>query len=65
MSLGRVKIFKNDKGYGFIDCSGTDYFFHLSQCGGYVPKVNDEVEFIPVETEKGWAAHEVSKVEDG
>ena len=44
---GTVKYFTQDQGFGFIEPSdgSRDVFFHISQCGGYVPEQGDAVEF--------------------
>ena len=30
MPNGKIKMFNNDRGFGFINDGGTDVFFHLS-----------------------------------
>ncbi|MFD1955286.1 cold-shock protein [Paenibacillus thailandensis] len=29
--IGRVKKYFSEKGFGFIESEGTDYFFHVSE----------------------------------
>ena len=54
---GKVKMFNQEKGYGFITIEGgKDVFFHYSQLQmeGYKTIENDaQVEFELVETERG------------
>lgn len=60
MTRGLVKFHDPLKGFGFIKCDDRDYFFHLSQCpDNYKPKIGDELEFTPVENERGWAANKI------
>ena len=59
---GRVKWFKEDKGFGFIEIShGKDIFVHVSQISETL-REGDEVEFIPKEGKKGPVATEVKKI---
>ncbi len=45
-SLGRVKFWNTDKGFGFVRCDdGSDLFAHVSNFGFLVPKVGDRVSF--------------------
>lgn len=34
VKLGTIKLFKRDKGYGFITNEGGDIFFHINDCEG-------------------------------
>lgn len=58
---GIVKIYKDDKGYGFI--LGEDekqYFFHISNFKATeIPEVGVGVKFIPAKNEKGLLASEI------
>lgn len=62
---GKVKMFNQEKGFGFITVeSGKDVFFHYSQLmmEGYKTIENDTiVEFELVETERGPQAHKIVK----
>lgn len=42
---GTVKMYCEKRGYGFVDVSGKDYFFHISeiQPAGEIPKFGDSV----------------------
>ena len=66
MATGRVKWFDNKKGYGFIEGEGgEDVFVHYSNIlsdGFRTLKHGMEVEFRPVESDKGWKAEEVAVV---
>lgn len=44
---GKIKMFKDDKGWGFIENSegGDDTFFHVSACGNLEPRVGMKVDF--------------------
>lgn len=63
MAQGKVKFFKEDKGFGFIQDSqtGKDVFVHIS---GTTEKITDgdEVEFDVTEGKKGPNAVNVRKV---
>lgn len=63
---GKVKMFNQEKGYGFITTEdGKDVFFHYSQLTmeGFKTIDNDaEVEFELVETDRGPQAHNVVKL---
>ena len=59
---GKVKWFKEDKGFGFIEISdGKDIFVHVSQIQEPL-REGDQVEFVPKEGKKGLVATEVKKV---
>eukprot|EP00747_Dinoflagellata_sp_TGD_P164075 gnl/TRDRNA2_/TRDRNA2_183514_c0_seq1.p2 gnl/TRDRNA2_/TRDRNA2_183514_c0~~gnl/TRDRNA2_/TRDRNA2_183514_c0_seq1.p2 ORF type:complete len:196 (-),score=54.48 gnl/TRDRNA2_/TRDRNA2_183514_c0_seq1:314-901(-) len=51
-NMGTVKSFSAMKGYGFIDCNGTDIFVHYKDCSGGGLQVGDTVTFEMVESEK-------------
>ena len=63
---GKVKMFNQEKGYGFITIEGgKDVFFHYSQLVMEGFKTIDEgaeVEFEVVETDRGPQAHNVVKL---
>lgn len=63
---GKVKMFNQEKGYGFITTEeGKDVFFHYSEIvmDGYKTIDADaDVEFELVETERGPQAHKVTKL---
>ena len=60
---GKVKWFRSDKGFGFIEISdGNDIFVHVSQTDGELNE-GDQVEFIPKEGKKGLVATEVKKID--
>ncbi|CAE8616621.1 unnamed protein product [Polarella glacialis] len=44
-SQGTAKTFNGMKGWGFIECQGTDYFVHVKDCIGNPPKVGDVLSF--------------------
>ncbi|MEG1474727.1 MAG: cold shock domain-containing protein [Longicatena sp.] len=62
---GKIKMFNQEKGYGFITMEdGKDVFFHYSQLmmDGFKTIDNAaEVEFDIVETERGLQAQNVVK----
>ena len=64
--IGKVKWFKESKGYGFIQRDdGNDVFVHYSNIlgkGFRTLKENDEVEFEVNEGPKGLQAMNVEKV---
>ena len=63
----RVKWFKDEKGYGFIQYTDTeDIFVHYSSIiqNGYKSlKKDEEVEFDLVKTDKGYQAANTRKIE--
>ena len=59
---GRVKWFRDDKGFGFIEVDDDkDIFVHESQLEEKLEE-GDVVEFIPKEGKKGLIATEVKKI---
>ena len=65
---GTVKFFINAKGFGFInpeDDPETDVFVHYRSIMGEgykTLKEGEEVEFLQVQSEKGWSAAEVERL---
>lgn len=54
---GKIKFFLSEKGYGFIESNGQDYFFHHSELtDGDEFYKDDDVEFEIKQTEKGFSA---------
>jgi CspA family cold shock protein len=56
MKQGIVKWFNNEKGFGFIQCEGKDYFAHYKEIrkDGYKQLAPDEaVSFVPGKSPKG------------
>lgn len=53
--LGKIVIYKKDKGYGFISegTTNNNVFFHISSFELGNPRIGDEVEFDIEETPKG------------
>lgn len=65
MTDGEVKFYNPLKGFGFIKGFDRDYFFHVSELPkNYAPKLGDEVEFTPVKTKRGWAAHAITVIKE-
>ncbi len=62
---GKVKMFNNEKGYGFITIEGgKEVFFHYSELvmeGFKTIEDGASVEFEMVETERGLQARQVVK----
>jgi CspA family cold shock protein len=59
---GKVKWFRDDKGFGFIEIpDGKDIFVHVSQVSEEL-KEGDEVQFVVKEGKKGPVATEVKKI---
>lgn len=58
---GKIKLFKEDKGYGFIKLdNGDDVFFHKTACSRNVtPKKDDRVRCEIEQSEKGYRATRV------
>ena len=51
---GRVKSFSEDKGYGFIEAGGSDYFLHITDIRGKrAPAVGSKVVFKSQKDERG------------
>lgn len=60
--VGRIKWFKEEKGFGFIEVSqGQDIFVHVSQVSEEL-REGDQVEFVAKEGKKGLVATEVKKI---
>lgn len=63
---GKVKMFNQEKGYGFISLEdGKDVFFHYSQLRmeGFKTIESDAlVEFDCVETDRGVQAHNIVRM---
>jgi CspA family cold shock protein len=50
---GQVKFFDGDKGFGFIECDGVDYFVHVTNLRQGSSLIDGEtVEFKPVQGRK-------------
>lgn len=65
MQPGKVKWFDNDKGYGFIESNGKDYFVHHKEIlgDGYRTLVTEQqVTFMPDQGPKGNIARQVVKI---
>lgn len=57
---GVVKWFSVEKGYGFITCEGTDYYFNVKEISGSeLPGSGDKVVFEVAAGKKGDAAAKV------
>ena len=63
MATGKVKFFKEDKGFGFIQDSqtGKDVFVHVTGLTEQIVK-DDEVEFDTEQGKKGINAINVRKI---
>ncbi|STX81645.1 DNA-binding transcriptional repressor [Legionella busanensis] len=62
---GKVKWFNEDKGFGFIESSGKDYFVHFSaiQTAGFKTLgEGSRVSFIVSQGKKGLQAEEVEVI---
>lgn len=62
---GQVKMFNNEKGFGFITANGKDYFVHYTQIltQGFKTLISgQEVEFDVKQTDKGPQAQNVKLV---
>ncbi len=62
MNIGRVKLWKQVEGWGFIETDdGEDYFFNISSVrSGQRIRENSKVKFDTEETQKGSQAVNVS-----
>tara|TARA_Y100001970_G_scaffold41713_1_gene51801 strand:- start:4404 stop:4598 length:195 start_codon:yes stop_codon:yes gene_type:complete len=62
MNIGRVKLWKQVEGWGFIETDdGEDYFFNISSVrSGQRIRENSKVKFDTEETQKGPQAVNVS-----
>ena len=62
MNIGRVKLWKQIEGWGFIETDdGEDYFFNISSVrSGQRIRENSKVKFDTEETQKGPQAVNVS-----
>jgi len=62
MLTGRVKVWNNDKGWGFISGEdGDDYFVNVSNIrAGQRLKIGLRVKFDAAETSRGTSAENVS-----
>lgn len=59
---GKVKMFNNERGFGFITANGKDHFVHYTQIqseGYKTLSEGQEVEFDAVKTERGVQAQNV------
>ncbi len=67
-SVGKVKWFDNVKGFGFIiNAAGEDVFVHYRSIegSGYRSLAEGQtVEYLQSESDKGWQASDVVKLED-
>mmetsp|Transcript_17705 Transcript_17705/g.36541 ORF Transcript_17705/g.36541 Transcript_17705/m.36541 type:complete len:203 (+) Transcript_17705:103-711(+) len=59
---GTVKAFNPHKGWGFVECNGTDMFMHKKDLNGFCPSKGDQVQFTVGQTEKGPVAENVRVV---
>ena len=65
--VATVKWFNTKKGFGFlVDSGGSDVFVHYRNIepgeGGFKDlQEGEQVEFLPVQTDKGWSAAEVKR----
>jgi len=63
MKTGRIKK-RMDKGFGFIEANGDEYFFHTSQCITKFDSLaaGDKVKFNTEDSPKGPRAVDVEKI---
>lgn len=62
MINGIVKWFSDEKGYGFVEADGKEYFLHFKEIqkdGFKSAKQGDKVEFNPAMSPKGLIAKSV------
>lgn len=65
MVSGVVKWFSTEKGYGFVECEGKDYFIHFKEINmdGYKNlSAGEKVSFIPSKSPKGHVATQLTVV---
>ena len=65
MITGTVKWFSNEKGFGFVEANGKDYFLHFKEINGTGYKsvaAGEQVEFQPETSAKGLCATKVSVI---
>ena len=63
---GKIKRYHKTKGFGFIKTKDQkDIFFHISEFVDAQVKVDEEVEFEVVKTNKGLKAIKVKKIKNG
>lgn len=60
---GQVKFFNHQRGFGFIEVDGTDYFVHITDVDGEMLLGGEEVSFKSVEGHKGLQAIEVRRTD--
>ena len=63
MITGKVKWFSDEKGFGFVEANGKDYFLHFKEIqteGFKSVKQGDKVSFEPSQSPKGPVALSVS-----
>ncbi len=66
VQIGVVKWFNDNRGWGFVEYNGDNYFVHYSSiiCNGFKTlKEGAKVSFIPAKTDKGLAAKEVRSID--
>jgi len=59
---GNVKFFNYQRGFGFVEVEGADYFVHVTDVNGDMLLGGEEVLFTPAEGHKGMMAREVERV---
>lgn len=65
--VGIIKFFNSNRGFGFIVCEGNDVFFHYRDVKDFPHNLmedGDSVSFLVYNTEKGWRAKNVEKLEE-
>lgn len=66
MLQGTVKWFNNEKGYGFIECAGKDYFVHYKEIqtpGFKTLREKSRASFCPENSPKGATAKSVQVID--